>query len=114
MDWKAAITKLALQLAISLLSKFVPFLGSLLGGPLGWLAGWLMGKAMDWLYAAIEQYLKFKNIDREVQRQLLEAQAATELYRTAQKTPDISEADENAALEKFRNSVRDLGRIRLQ
>lgn len=108
MDWKAALTKALLQLGIGLLSKFVPFLGTLLGGPLGWIAGWLLGKATDLLYQLVEQYLKFKEIDREVAKDLDAARIATEELKKS------TEADKSEAMEKFKLAVRDLGRLRLQ
>lgn len=107
MDWKQAITKILLELGIGLLSKFVPFLGTLLGGPLGWIAGWLLGKATDVLYTLVEQYLKFKEIDREVQTKLDAAKLATGVLKNSSKE---NRAD---ALQKFKDSVRDLGRLRL-
>lgn len=108
MAWKEALTKLILQLGIGLLSKFVPFLGTLLGGPLGWIAGWLLGKATDLLYTMVERYLKFKQIDRDIQMKLDAAKLATGVLRNS------SVENRTDALQKFKDSVRDLGRLRLQ
>lgn len=113
MDWKSALTKLLLQLGIGLLTKFVPFLGTLLGGPLGWLAGWLLGKATDWLYTLIERYLKFKEIDREVAARLITAKIATDALNALEGKKDVPAQEKNAAMEAFRNAVRDLGRVKL-
>lgn len=113
MDWKAAITKLILQVGIGLLSKFVPFLGTLLGGPLGWLAGWVLGKATDALYLLIDRYLKFKDIEHEVAARLITAKLATDALKVLEVKTDVSKDEKDAALAAFRLAVRDLGRVKL-
>lgn len=114
MDWKSALTKLLLQIGIQALSKVVPVLGSLLGGPLGWLAGWLLGKATEYLYDWIERYLLFTGIDREILKQVVDAQAAAASLKVIQKNPTSTKEEAHVALEIFRARCRELGRLKLQ
>lgn len=114
MELKDFLKLLISRLAIYILPKLIPWLAGFMGGPLGWIIGivvtWLSGKLAD----AIAIWVKYKQIDAQVQKEVDAAKVASDALVQIQKDPNATKEQHDKAIQDFRNAYRDLIRVRVQ
>jgi len=114
-DPKKEIIKLLLQLGISLLGKFIPWLATLTGLPV---IGWVIGLAVSYLAGVlakmVDTWLRYKAIDAQIEKEVAEAKAATEKLKVVQANPNATKEERDKSLEEFRLAVWNLTKYRVR
>ncbi len=101
--------KTVLDLAIRLLSLFIPWLGGLLHLPvIGWFVRLAISYLTGLLARLIARKIDFGIIDAQVEKQVQDAKAKTDALKIVHDTPGATDAQKQKALDDFKNAMRKL------
>lgn len=108
----AETIKTLLDLVISILTLFIPWLGGVIHLPvIGWISHMAIGYLTGLLAKLITRQIDNGVINHDVAQQVADAKAKTQTLKVVQTTPGATLAEKQKALAEFKDALRKLSRF---